>query len=80
MQHDPRNTRRKLFASLAVLTVVFTVAAIAQFTGTLPNVSAVNKAADKPIQANPNQPRAVFGEASPGRSGADRAASGAQTS
>src|SRR6478672_9275157 len=65
MQHDPRNTRRKLFASLAVLTVVFTVAAIAQFTGTLPNVSAVNKPADKPTQANPNQPRAVFGEVPP---------------
>jgi hypothetical protein len=65
MQHDPRKIRRKLFASLAVLTVVFTVAAIAQFTGTLPNVSAVNKAADKPTQVNPNQPRAVFGEVPP---------------
>ena len=63
MQHDPRNTRRKLFASLSVLTVVFTVAAIAQFTGAFPNNPPVTKAAERNV--TPDQPRAVFGEVSP---------------
>ena len=36
MPHDPQNNRLKLFASLIVLAVVLTVAAIAQFTGRIP--------------------------------------------
>ena len=59
MQHNPRNTRRKLFASLSVLTVVFTVAAIAQFTGAFPKNPPVTKAAERNV--TPDQPRAVFG-------------------
>ena len=64
MQHDPRNTRRKLFASLAVLTVVFTVAAIAQFTGTSQMIRR-NQSCRKPIMLPRISRERSFGEVSP---------------
>ena len=50
MRQDPQNTHRKLFASLAVLAVVFVIAAIAQFTGTWRE--------NQPASAATNPPRA----------------------
>jgi hypothetical protein len=63
MRQDPRNPRRKLFASLAVLAIVFVIAAIAQFTGALRKAQSAS-AASTPQSAAP-QPRAVFGELPP---------------
>ena len=60
MRQNPRNTSRKLFASLAVLAIVFVIAAIAQFTGALRKAQPAS-AASSP-QSTATQPRAVFGE------------------
>jgi hypothetical protein len=61
MRQGPRNTHRKLFASLAVLFVVFLIAAIAQFTGIFGRTPPASAAGNG--RQNSHQARAVFGEA-----------------
>lgn len=59
MRQDPQNTHRKLFASLAVLAVVFVIAAIAQFTGTWRENQPASAATNPPRASGE---RAVFGD------------------
>ena len=63
MRQDPHNTHRKLFASLAILSIVFLIAAIAQFTGSFRKAEAANGVGD--ARPGVRQPRAVFGDVRP---------------